>query len=232
MPRARRGARGPTAVTVGLRPRPRSLLLLRCLPQRLIASTASAAGGSIYLTFDDGPHPQHTAPLLDVLGRHGAKATFFLIGESARRRPDLVRRIAAEGHAIGNHSHTHPEFRKLGLAAQLAEFDMAERALREIVGEVPIPLRTPRGALPPRLVATVAAQGRPIVFWSYNSLDYRRGDPADVLSMMRAKPPRAGDIVLMHDDGPAAGIVLDALLPEWHAVGLVARALPPTLGRA
>lgn len=213
-------------MTAALRPRPRSLRLLRWLPQQLLVSRASGADGAIYLTFDDGPHPEHTAPLLDVLDRHQAKATFFLIGELARRRPDLVRRIAAEGHAIGNHSQTHPEFRSLGLAAQLAEFDAAERTLRDIVGPIPIPLRTPRGALPPRLVARLAAQGRPIVFWSYDSLDYRRGDSADVLAMMREQPPRAGDIVLMHDDGPTAGVVLDALLPEWRAAGLVARALP------
>jgi peptidoglycan/xylan/chitin deacetylase (PgdA/CDA1 family) len=214
-----------------LHPRPRKLRLLRWLPPQLVVSRASAADGAVYLTFDDGPHPEHTAPLLDVLARHGAKATFFLIGKLARRRPDLVRRIAAEGHSIGNHSQSHPEFRSLDLAAQLAEFDTAERTLRDIVGGIPIPLRTPRGALPPRLVAQLAAQGRPIVFWSYDSLDYRRGDPADVLAMMRDQPPRAGDIVLMHDDGPTAGVVLDALLPEWRTAGLRARALPIGLAR-
>lgn len=219
-------------MTGALHPRPRKLRLLRWLPRQLIISGASAADGSLYLTFDDGPHPEHTAPLLDVLGRHAAQATFFLIGEQARRQPELVRRIAAEGHAIGNHSNTHPEFRALDLATQLAEFDGAERTLRGIVGDRPIPLRTPRGALPPRLVATLAAQGRPIVFWSYDSLDYRRDDPATVLSMMRAQPPRAGDIVLMHDDGPAAGLVLDVLLPEWRAAGLVPRALPTQTGLA
>jgi peptidoglycan/xylan/chitin deacetylase (PgdA/CDA1 family) len=218
-------------VTAAPRPRPRKLRLLRWLPRQLLVSRASGTDGAIYLTFDDGPHPEHTAALLDVLDRHKARATFFLIGELARRQPDLVRRIAAEGHAIGNHSQTHPEFRALDLAAQLAEFDAAERTLRDIIGDVPVPLRTPRGALPPRLVARLAAQGRPIVFWSYDSLDYRRGEPTAVLAMMRQQPPRAGDIVLMHDDGPAAAQVLDVLLPEWRAAGLVARALPQAIGR-
>jgi peptidoglycan/xylan/chitin deacetylase (PgdA/CDA1 family) len=213
-----------------MRPRPRMLALLRWLPRQLVVSTASAGAGTLYLTFDDGPHPEHTPAVLDTLARHGAKASFFLIGDQVHRFPELTRRIVAEGHGIGNHSHTHPEFRRLRLDAQLAEIDAADRELRAIVGDAPIPFRTPRGALPLRLVSALALRGRPIVYWSYNTLDYRRSDPADLLAMMRAQPPQAGDIVLMHDDGPSAAILLEALLPEWRAAGLHARALPPQAG--
>ena len=213
-----------------LRPRPRKLALLRWLPASLVVSTASGDGGAVYLTFDDGPHPEHTPQVLDALERHGARATFFLIGDLAARHPGLVRRIAAAGHAIGNHSHTHPEFRHLPLPRQLDEIARADAALRDILGERPIPFRTPRGALPPRLVTHLAARGRPIVFWSYDSLDYQRPDAARMLAMLREQPPVAGDIILMHDDGPLAATILDALLPEWHAAGLRAVALPTGLG--
>ncbi len=215
----------------GLRPRPRKLALLRWLPDRLVVCRAAAADHALYLTFDDGPHPDHTAPVLDVLARHAAKATFFLIGDQAKRFPDLVRRIAAEGHTIGNHSQTHPEFRALPLDRQIAEIEAADDVLRAFVGGADIPFRTPRGALPPRLVAHLAARGRPIVYWSYDSLDYRRPDPAVLVAMLAEQPPVAGDIVLMHDDGPAAGTLLDALLPDWRARGFVLRALPPGIGR-
>jgi peptidoglycan/xylan/chitin deacetylase (PgdA/CDA1 family) len=215
----------------GLRPRPRKLALLRWLPDRLVVCRAPAAGQALYLTFDDGPHPDHTAPVLDALARHAAQATFFLIGDQARRFPDLVRRIVAAGHTVGNHSNTHPEFRALPLSRQLAEIDAADAVLRELAGTDDIPFRTPRGALPPRLVAHLAARGRPIVYWSYDSLDYRRPDPALLVSMLAEQPPVAGDIVLMHDDGPAATALLDALLPVWRAQGFVLRALPPGIGR-
>src|SRR6478735_7834989 len=64
----------------------------------------------VALTFDDGPHPQWTPRLLDLLDRHGAKATFFMVGEMAMRHPDLVDRVISAGHAIGNHSWNHPSF--------------------------------------------------------------------------------------------------------------------------
>jgi peptidoglycan/xylan/chitin deacetylase (PgdA/CDA1 family) len=213
-----------------LRPRPRKLALLRWLPSTLVVSSADAGTGAVFLTFDDGPHPVHTPPVLDALARHGAQATFFLIGDLAQRHPDLVRRIAAEGHGIGNHSHTHPEFRGLPLARQMEEIERADAALRGIVGAREIPFRTPRGALPPRLVSHLAARGRPIVYWSYDTLDYRRPDPAQLIDMLRAQPPRAGDIVLMHDDGPAAGAILDAVLPQWRGAGLAVRGLPAGVG--
>lgn len=215
----------------GLRPRPRKLALLRWLPDRLVVCRAPATDRALYLTFDDGPHPDHTAPVLDALARHDAKATFFLIGDQARRYPALVRRIVAEGHTLGNHSHTHPEFRALPLARQLAEIEAADAVLRPYVGDADIPFRTPRGALPLRLVAHLAARGRPIVYWSYDSLDYRRPDPGVLVAMLAGQPPVAGDIVLMHDDGPAAETLLDTLLPEWRGRGFALRALPPGIGR-
>jgi peptidoglycan/xylan/chitin deacetylase (PgdA/CDA1 family) len=219
-------------MSAALRPRPRMLALLRWLPSSLVVSTAASDGGAVYLTFDDGPHPEHTPRVLDALERHHAHATFFLIGDMAARHPDLVRRIAAAGHAIGNHSHTHPEFRRLPLPRQLDEIARADAALHAILGDRPIPFRTPRGALPPRLVTHLAARGRPIVYWSYDTLDYRRPDPAVLVDMLRGEPPRAGDIVLMHDDGPASVALLDAVLPEWQAAGLVLRALPAGAGAA
>lgn len=219
-------------VNAALRPRPRKLALLRWLPSSLVVSTAAGDHGAVYLTFDDGPHPEHTPRVLDVLERHGAHATFFLIGDMAARHPALVRRIAAAGHAIGNHSHTHPEFRRLPLPRQLDEIARADAALHGILGARPIPFRTPRGALPPRLVTHLAARGRPIVYWSYDTLDYRRPDAEQLLAMLRAEPPVAGDIVLMHDDGPVAATILDTLLPDWQAAGLRAVALPPGLGAA
>lgn len=222
----------PPPAAGDLRPRSRKLSLLRWLPKWLLVSSAAAEGGVIYPTFDDGPHPTHTPLVLDTLARHGCTATFFLVGQMAERHPEIVRRIAAEGHTIGNHSNSHPEFKRLGLPQQLAELRAADATLQPLAGKGPIPFRTPRGALPPRLVAHLALRGRRIVYWSYDSLDYRRPDPATLIEMLRRQPPHAGDIVLMHDDGPASIDLLETVLPLWRAAGLVPRALPRDVGGA
>ena len=108
-------------------PRPRKLQLLRWIPGGIVKSRGSARDAAIYLTFDDGPHPEHTPRVLDLLARHGARGSFFVIGDKVRANPDLARRIAAEGHLLGNHSNTHPEFRALDLAQQLRELKQIKR---------------------------------------------------------------------------------------------------------
>jgi len=207
-------------------PRPRKLQLLRWIPSGIVKSRASARDAAIYLTFDDGPHPEHTPRVLDLLARHGARGSFFVIGDKVRSNPDLARRITAEGHLIGNHSNTHPEFRALDLAQQLREIELADQELAGVGGGHDPLVRTPRGALPTRLVLELARRRRPIVYWSYDTMDYRRGPPADVIDTLRREPPQPGDILLMHDDGPAVIEILEAMLPEWTARGLQLRALP------
>ena len=86
-----------------MNPRPRRLKVLRWMPNAWLTTAGPADGRAIYLTFDDGPHPEHTAPLLDLLAEHDARASFFLIGQQIERHPELARRIAAEGHTLGNH---------------------------------------------------------------------------------------------------------------------------------
>lgn len=207
-------------------PRPRKLQLLRWIPRGIVKSRGSARDAAIYLTFDDGPHPEHTPRVLDLLARHGARGSFFVIGDKVRANPDLARRIAAEGHLLGNHSNTHPEFRALDLAQQLRELELADQALAAVGGGSEPLVRTPRGVLPPRLVLELARRGRPIVYWSYDTMDYRRGPPAEVIDRLRREPPQPGDILLMHDDGPAVIGILEAMLPEWTARGLLLRTLP------
>src|SRR5450631_1454632 len=84
---------------------------------------------AVYLTFDDGPHPENTPALLDMLLAFQIKATFFLIGEQAKAHPDLVRRLLHEQHVLGNHSMTHPRMRGLDRSAQLSQIDRADEVL-------------------------------------------------------------------------------------------------------
>jgi peptidoglycan/xylan/chitin deacetylase (PgdA/CDA1 family) len=87
-----------------MNPRPKKLRLLRWLPMRLVLTTAPAADRALYLTFDDGPDPQYTPQLLDLLAANEARASFFLLGEEVERHPGIVERMVADGHLLGNHS--------------------------------------------------------------------------------------------------------------------------------
>jgi peptidoglycan-N-acetylglucosamine deacetylase len=202
-----------------MHPRPKKLQLLRWLPNRWVTTRGDDAR-AVYLTFDDGPHPEHTPALLDVLAEHAARATFFVIGREAQRHPGLLARIVAEGHALGNHSWSHPQFDRLSLEAQLEEIARTDRLLAAFDGRAEHDFRPPRGVLPRPMLRACIRQGRPIAYWSYDTLDYGRPPVASLIESARRHPPRGGDILLMHDDYGLAADLLRALLPEWSARGL------------
>ncbi len=207
-------------------PRPRRLKLLRWIPDAWLTTAGPTDRRSLYLTFDDGPHPQHTQPLLDLLARHDARASFFLIGEQVEKHPDLARRIAQAGHTLGNHSYSHPRFETLSLAEQFEEIGRTDRLLSEIDGRRRHAFRPPRGVLPLPMLARCIRERRRISYWSYDTLDYSRQPAEHLLSLIRQHPLRSGDIVLMHDDGGQALDLLGTLLPQWKSQGFELRALP------
>lgn len=207
-------------------PRPKKVRILRWLPSSLVTTTASPARRSLYLTFDDGPHAEHTAPLLDLLASHAAKASFFLVGRQIEANPELARRIAREGHTLGNHSFSHPHFDKLSLSAQLDEVDRTEALLSGIDGQKRHSFRPPRGVMPPRMLANFFWRRRRTTYWSYDSLDYTRRPAAELIEIMRRYPVLPGDILLMHDDCTLSLELLTLLIPEWKAQGFTLEALP------
>ncbi|HKE49007.1 MAG TPA: polysaccharide deacetylase family protein [Rhodanobacteraceae bacterium] len=213
-------------VCTDVNPRPRKLHLLRHLPRWLVLTECSAKERALYLSFDDGPHPEHTPRLLDLLKKHGARATFFLIGRKAEKYPEVVRRIVAEGHLLGNHSYSHPAFAKIAPGEQADEIDRTDRILAQFDGLARHPFRPPSGALPMSLVMQCVRKRRRIAYWSYDSMDYRRDKKDMLLERLRGFPPTPGDIVLMHDDDDEIVHALEELIPEWRAAGFALPALP------
>lgn len=209
-----------------MNPRPRKVRLLRCLPRWLVLTDGPREGRSLYLSFDDGPHPEHTPKLLDLLARHGARASFFLLGRKAEAHPGLVRRIVEAGHLIGNHSYSHPPFARIPLAQQLDEIDRTDRILAEFDGRERHRFRPPSGALPMSLMLHCARARRCIAYWSYDTLDYRREHKDRIVERLRGIPPSTGDILLMHDDDDRIVHALEEMLPEWRAAGFDLAALP------
>lgn len=202
-----------------MNPRPKKLQVLQWLPTRWVLTRGSRRRRVLYLTFDDGPHPEHTPVLLDLLAKHRVRATFYLIGQQVERHAELVRRIVSEGHGLGNHSWSHPHFDRLPLAEQRREIEHTERLLARFDGLARHDFRPPRGVMPVPMVLDCIRRGRRIAFWSYDSLDYSQRPAETLIEVARRHPPRAGDIVLMHDDGGLSLQMLETLLPLWQADG-------------
>lgn len=200
-----------------LNPRPRKQRLLRWLPW--VRTSGRNTGNTLYLTFDDGPNPEYTPRLLDLLAAHDARATFFLIGAHAERYPELVRRIVEEGHALGNHSWSHPRFERISREVRLDEIDRTDEFLARFDGLTRHGFRPPRGAAPPGLMLDCALRGIRMVYWSYDSLDYSQREPAELLATMASHPVHAGEIMLMHDDSPHSHAILAQMLPQWREQG-------------
>ena len=212
---------------------PRSTLLG---PNLTRLPPAAAARGEIALTFDDGPDPEVTPQVLDLLDRANARATFFCIAERAASHPELVREIARRGHAVENHSRGHlPTFPMLGLGGIRREISAAQHVLAELAGRAPRFFRPPAGLRNPLLDPVLHDMGLKLVSWTRRGFDTRHADAALVGGRL-ARGLAGGDILLLHDGHcarnangqPVVLEVLPRLLEEARGRGL----RPVTLDQA
>lgn len=175
----------------------------------------------VWLTIDDGPSDD-TAAILDLLDAHGARATFFIVGERARRRPDLVREMRRRGHGLGNHSATHPAraFWALGPARMRREIADTQRVVAGIAGDAPRWFRAVVGMANPFVAPALAAHGLARVGWSARGFDGVRADPEAVLARIE-RQLAPGAIVLAHEGAPHGRNVetLARLLARLDALG-------------
>jgi peptidoglycan/xylan/chitin deacetylase (PgdA/CDA1 family) len=153
----------------------------------------------IAMTFDDGPSAENTPRLLEMLKERNIKATFFLIGQNAASNPEIVRRILADGHEIGNHSWTHPQLSKLSDDRVTAEITKTQEAIKSASGFTPTLLRPPYGAITPRQREWIENQfGLNIILWSVDPFDWKRPG-ASVITQRILAQVHPGAIVLSHD---------------------------------
>lgn len=167
---------------------------------QLFGPTIRRTGDSstLALTFDDGPNPAVTPALLDLLDRHGVKATFFLIGRYVSAVPELAREIAARGHVIGNHTHTHPRLTFCSPAQTRQELDLCDDAVEAATGRKPRWMRPPFGFRSPVLNGIVRKRGNSgVLMWSVWARDWRPQPAESVIE--RLQRVRGGDVLLLHD---------------------------------
>ena len=168
------------------------------------------AADAVALTFDDGPDPEFAPPFLDELRRLGIVATFFVVGHRARARPDLVRRALDEGHAVGSHSHTHPEPWTKPVPALLGDYRRGRQAAEAAVGRRVRLFRPPKGYLNGSGAAAMLGAGVRPWLWTVDPRDWMPEVTADDV-VQGLDGLTGGDVVLLHDaiEGPLAPSALD-----------------------
>jgi peptidoglycan/xylan/chitin deacetylase (PgdA/CDA1 family) len=166
----------------------------------------------VALTFDDGPDPANTPPVLDVLRQYGVQATFFCIGKRAEEQPDMIRRIRQEGHLVGNHSYVHtPSFPLFSAARMTADLQQSQQALERITGTKITLFRPPCGVTNPMVRKAVRKLGYTVVGWSIRSFDTRREKENRIFNRI-VKQIRPGAVILLHDRLPGSAALTVRLL--------------------
>ncbi|HJW24232.1 MAG TPA: polysaccharide deacetylase family protein [Rhodocyclaceae bacterium] len=182
----------------------------------------------VSLTIDDGPDPEVTPRVLDMLDAAGARASFFCVGAEARRHPALVREIAARGHGVENHSMRHlKRFAALGPRAMAEEVSAAQACLGDIAGRLPAFFRPTAGLRSPFLEPILCRLDLQLASWTRRAYDTRQGDPDRVHRILTTNLA-SGDILLLHDGNgaptasgqPVILATLPRLLATLEAAGL------------
>lgn len=171
----------------------------------------------LYLTFDDGPHPVHTPQVLDLLGRHGATATFFVVGQNVRQHPHLVRREVADGHSVQNHSYTHPHLPELSQDRIAQELRQTNSAIKSQTRTDPTCFRPPYGDTNQVVVRQAEQHGLTQHLWSIDTMDWSPDStPQSIIDVVR-RAVAADAVILMHDGVETSGNTIAALrtLLQW-----------------
>lgn len=171
----------------------------------------------LYLTFDDGPNP-NTPRILDLLERHGVKATFFILGKRIVDRESILSAIFVAGHRIGNHSFSHASARTLSYSALLDDMDRCAQQIHRILPQWDSGIcRPPYGDLSVGFIRYAVTRAQRIVMWSKDAVDYR-APTTDAIDAQLCDV-HAGDIILLHDEFPVTHRALEKLIPYWKDKG-------------
>jgi len=167
----------------------------------------------VLLTFDDGPHPEYTPQILDILDHYQIKAIFFVIGKNAEKYPDLLMEIRRRGHTIGNHSYSHESlFDLFSTKKMIADVEQANTVIANIVSEKPKLFRPPFGITNPRIKRLVKHIGHTSVAWSFRSYDTSNQRDQQIFNRLQQQIV-GGDIILFHDNLKRTPSLLKLVLP-------------------
>lgn len=211
---------------------PPALLLLVLLLAPLEAATFSripTADPLVALTFDDGPHPGITERLLDILKAENVKATFFVVGRMAAKHPDLVRRIAREGHTVANHTFYHNNLTTLPPENMDLEWRLCNDTIEGITGRRPRFARPPGGQYDREVLRAAQRSGLKTALWTVNTADYTGKTTQQIIGRI-GRNLRCGAVILLHDGPPetveALPEIIDFIRRKGYRLVSLDEALP------
>lgn len=156
---------------------------------------SSSGRKKVALTFDDGPHPKNTLKILDLLDKYDAKATFFMLGNRVDFYPDIVKKVADQGHELGNHTWNHKDLTAISKEEGIQEVERTNVAIRNAAGRDSTVFRPPYGAMNKQVNGAISS---PAVLWSIDTLDWKSHNPDEILKIVQQNV-KDGSIILMHD---------------------------------
>ncbi|MCP4311178.1 MAG: polysaccharide deacetylase family protein [Bacteroidetes bacterium] len=192
----------------------------------------SSGSGKVAISFDDGPHGERSEAILEILEKHGCRASFFLIGSRAEALPEIVEKMVKKGHLIGNHSYSHsiffPFFRRSRIRREVED---TNRILKEAgTGAIRF-FRPPFGVSNPNVAGGVKASGMEVAGWSIRSFD-TRNEPATKVVRRIMKRVNGGDVILLHETSAHIPEILGQLLPAIEEAGLICVTLDQLIDEA
>jgi peptidoglycan/xylan/chitin deacetylase (PgdA/CDA1 family) len=164
-----------------------------------IPRTLPADAGGVALTFDDGPHPDGTPVLLDMLGEANTRVTFFLVGEQVERWPSIAERIALEGHVVALHGYRHRNMLRLTPSAVERDLDHGAEVVESATGLRPLLYRPPYGIFSPPGLGIARRRGFELLLWSRWGHDWRGSRPPERIAAEATRELARGDVLLLHD---------------------------------
>lgn len=193
------------------------------IENKIYFNGSSKDGKQVALTFDDGPDQMITPKILKVLKEHDIKATFFILGNRAKANPDLVKRIAEDGHAIGNHSWSHPNFDDISMDEALKEIEDTQEVLEDAIGYRTSLFRPPYGALSENKLDQIHQMNLAVVNWTVDTMDWSGNSSEEILKLVHEQL-NPGGIVLQHTANGTNHLAntieaLKQMIPELKAEG-------------
>lgn len=188
------------------------------VPGRRI-SRVSVPGKYVAVTFDDGPHATLTPKVLDILARHNAKATFFVLGDRASRNPSILARAVAQGSEIGSHTWNHANLSRSSLSTVKSELDRTAAAIQSATGRAPRIMRPPYGACNSTVLSYIYEQyGTPAILWDVDTNDWRKPGVQTVINRA-VQGARPGSIILLHDIHSSTVAAVEGIVTGLQARG-------------
>lgn len=178
-------------------------------------SKGNSDGNKIALTFDDGPHPEFTPKVLELLEKYNAKATFFCVGKNIKKHPEILLKIFQNQHIIGNHSFSHST--KIDFNDKqgwLDEMNSTDIEIQRIIGKKTLFFRPPFGVTTPHLANAIQKTKHKVIGWNVRSFDTVANHNSDKIVKKILAKTKSGSIILLHDHLPGIVPILEQLLPE------------------